>query len=227
MNLKGKMLLEDTGSLFLSSGGSSRNKRKSSIGVASVASVASVAEVVDSSVVGVASIAGVAEVVASVAEVVEGIGVGSVVQTGVGDGRSGNEGSSDERGRGGDDVDGSGSLLGGKTSGSGVIESSLEGSLGSGDILDVIQVGGADLSSLNIVVDGVEGVRPEGGVLPSLGSCKGSVEGLLGSGHLDGVLKGSGGGQRQERAESQLGVHVECCSGESSAIGHLDGVLKG
>merc|ERR1719483_1298243 len=220
MNLKGKMLLEDTGSLFLSSGGSSRNKRKSSIGVASVASVASVAEVVDSSVVGVASIAGVAQVV-------EGIGVGSVVQTGVGDGGSGNKGSSHERCRGGDDVDGSGSLLGGKTSGSGVIESSLEGSLGSGDILDVIQVGGADLSSLHIVVDGVEGVRPEGGVLPSLGSCKGSVEGLLGSGHLDGVLKGGGGGQRQERAESQLGVHVECCSGESSAIGHLDGVLKG
>ena len=39
-------------------------------------------------------------------------------------------------------------------------------------------------------------------MLPSLGSCKGSVEDSLGSGHLGGVLKGGGGGQRQERAES-------------------------
>jgi len=99
-------------------------------------------------------------------------------------------------------VDGGRSLLGGKTSGSGIIESSLEGSLGSGNILDVIEVRGADLSSLNIVVDGVEGVGPQGSVLPSLSSCEGSVEGSLGSGHLGGVLKGGGGGQRQERAES-------------------------
>ena len=71
--------------------------------------------------------------VSSVAEVVDGIGVGSVVQTGVGDGGSGNDGSSDERCRDRELVDGGGGLLGGKTSGSGVIESSLEGSLGSGD----------------------------------------------------------------------------------------------
>merc|ERR1719376_634361 len=108
---------------------------------------------------------------------------------------------------GGEDVDGCRGLLGGKTSGSGIIESSLEGSLGSGDILDVIQVRGADLSRLNVIVDGVEGVRPQGGVLPSLGGGEGSVERLLGSGHLGGVLKGGAGGQRQERAESQL-VHV-------------------
>ena len=191
MNLLGKMLFEDTASLFLSSGGSSRNNGKSSIGVAD-----------NSSVVGVASVASIS----GVAKVVDGIGVGSVVQTGVGDGGSGNDGSGNrgghKRSRGGEDVDGSRSLLGGKTSGSGVIESSLEGSLGSGDILDVIEVGGADLSSLNIVVDWVECVRPQGSVLPSLGGCKGSVERLLGSGHLGGVLKGGGGGQRQERAES-------------------------
>ena len=111
----------------------------------------------------------------------------------------------------------------------------LESSLGSGDILNIIKVGGTDLRSLNIVVDWVESVRPQGGVLASLGGCEGSVERLLGSGHLGGVLKGGGGGQRQERAKSlkssffsvkisfglfsqvsyQL-VHVECCSGESS-----------
>merc|ERR1719178_42082 len=116
MNLKGKMR---RGSLFLSSGGSGGNKRKSSVGVAGVARVATEA---------------------GVAEVVDGIGVGSVVQTGVGDGGSGNDGSSDERCRDRELVDGGGGLLGGKTSGSGVIESSLEGSLGSGDILDVIEV---------------------------------------------------------------------------------------
>ena len=116
------------GSLFLSRGGSGGNKRKSSVGVAD-----------DSSVVGVASIARVATE-AGVAEVVDCIGVGSVVQTGVGDGGSGNDGSSDERCWDRELVDGGGGLLGGKTSGSGVIESSLEGSLGSGDILDVIEV---------------------------------------------------------------------------------------
>merc|ERR1719209_1587593 len=195
MNLKGKTFGH---SLFLGSGGSSRNDGKSGVGVAD-----------DSSVVGVASVASIA----GVAKVVDGVGVGSVVQTGVGDGRGGNRGGH-ERGRGREDVDGGRGLLGGKTSGSGVIESSLEGSLGSGDILNVIQVRGADLSGLDVIVDGVEGVRPQGSVLPSLGGCEGGVKGLLGSGHLGGVLKGGGSGQRQERAESQL-VHVECCSGES------------
>ena len=68
--------------------------------------------------------------ISGVAEVVEGIGVGGVVQTGVGDGGSGNDGGGNrggnERSRCGEDVDGSGSLLGSKTSSSGVIESSLE-----------------------------------------------------------------------------------------------------
>ena len=170
------------GSLFLSSGG---NKRKSSVGVAD-----------DSSVVGVASVARVATE-AGVAEVVDGIGVGSVVQTGVGYGGSGNDGSN----RGGnqgcglrEDVDRGRSLLGGKTSSSGVIKSSQEGSLGSGDILDVIQVRGSNLRSLHIGVDGVESIGPQGSVLPSLSSCEGSVESLLGSSHLSGVLKGGSGG---------------------------------
>ena len=177
--------------------------------------------------------------VASIAEVVDGIGVGSVVQTGVGYGGSGNDGSSNRGGNQGcglrEDVDRGRSLLGGKTSSSGVIKSSQEGSLGSGDILDVIQVRGSNLRSLHIGVDGVESIGPQGSVLPSLGGCEGGVKGLLGSGHLGGVLKGGGSGQRQERAESlkcfaisansvfsrvvivsyQL-VHVECCSGESS-----------
>merc|ERR1712088_454824 len=131
-------------------------------------------------------VAGVASI-ASVAEVVDGIGVSSVVQTGVGDGGSSNDGGNrggHKRCRGRDLVDGSGSLLGGKTSGSGVVESSLEGSLGSSNILNVIEIRGADLSGLHVIVDRVEGVRPQGGVLPSLGGCEGGVEGLLGSGHL-------------------------------------------
>ena len=171
------------GSLFLSSGGSGGNKRKSSVGVAD-----------DSSVVGVASVA----TEAGVAEVVDGIGVGSVVQTGVGYGGSGNDGSSNRGGNQGcglrEDVDRGRSLLGGKTSSSGVIKSSQEGSLGSGDILDVIQVRGSNLRSLHIGVDGVESIGPQGSVLPSLGSCEGSVESLLGSSHLSGVLKGGSGG---------------------------------
>ena len=217
--------LEGTHSLFLGSRGGG-NEGKSGVGVAD-----------DSSVV---RVAGVAEVVdASVAEVVDGVGVGGVVEAGVGhDGSSGDDGGgnrcSDKRSGLGHNVDGSRGLLGGKTTGSGVIESSLESGLGGGNILNIVQVGSSDLSSLHVVVDRVEGVGPQGGVLAGLGGGEGGVEGLLGSGHLGGVLKGGGGGQRQERAKSlkcsfsvkisfglfsqvsyQL-VHVECCSGESS-----------
>ena len=219
--------LEGTHSLFLGSRGSSSNEGKSGVGVAD-----------DSSVV---RVAGIAEVVdASVAEVVDGVGVGGVVEAGVGhDGSSGDDGGgdrcSDQRSGLGHNVDGSRGLLGGKTTGGGVIESSLESGLGGGNILNIVQVGSSDLSSLHVVVDWVEGVGSQGGVLAGLGGGEGGVEGLLGSGHLGGVLKGGGGGQRQERAESlksfaisansvssrvflvsyQL-VHVECCSGESS-----------
>merc|ERR1719384_1900933 len=185
MNLKeGK--LEGTHSLFLGSRGGG-NEGKSGVRVAGVA------EVVD----------------ASVAEVVDGVGVGGVVEAGVG-----HDGGSDKRSGLGHNVDGSRGLLGGKTTGGGVIESSLESGLGGGNILNIVQVGSSDLSSLHIVVDRVEGVGPQGGVLAGLGGGEGGVEGLLGSGHLGSVLKGGGGGQRQERAKSEL-VHVECCSGES------------
>ena len=219
--------LEGTHSLFLGSRGGGGNEGKPGVGVAD-----------DSSVV---RVAGVAEVVdASVAEVVDGVGVGGVVEAGVGhDGSSGDDGGgnrcSDKRSGLGHNVDGSRGLLGGKTTGGGVIESSLESGLGGGNILNIVQVGSSDLSSLHVVVDRVEGVGPQGGVLAGLGGGEGGVEHLLGSGHLGGVLKGGGGGQRQERAKSlknavfsvkisfglfsqvsyQL-VHVECCSGESS-----------
>ena len=153
-------------------------------------------------------VAGVAEVVdASIAEVVDGVGVGGVVEAGVGhDGSSGDDGGGnrggDQRSGLGHNVDGSRGLLGGKTTGGGVIESSLESGLGGGNILNIVQVGSSDLSSLHVVVDRVEGVGPQGGVLAGLGGGEGGVEGLLGSGHLGGVLKGGGGGQRQERAKS-------------------------
>ena len=182
--------LEGTHSLFLGSRGSSSNEGKSGVGVAddsSVVRVACVAEVVD----------------ASVAEVVDGVGVGGVVEAGVGhDGSSGDDGGGDKRSGLGHNVDGSRGLLGGKTTGGGVIESSLESGLGGGNILNIVQVGSSDLSSLHVVVDRVEGVGPQGGVLAGLGGGEGGVEGLLGSGHLGGVLKGGGGGQRQERAKS-------------------------
>merc|ERR1719445_2612041 len=135
MNLKeGK--LEGTHSLFLGRGGGG-NEGKSGVGVAD-----------DSSVV---RVAGVAEVVdASVAEVVDGVGVGGVVEAGVGhDGSSGDDGGSDKRSGLGHNVDGSRGLLGGKTTGGGVIESSLESGLGGGNILNIVQVGSSDLSSLH------------------------------------------------------------------------------
>ena len=144
--------LEGTHSLFLGSRGSSSNEGKSGVGVAD-----------DSSVV---RVAGIAEVVdASVAEVVDGVGVGGVVEAGVGhDGSSGDDGGgdrgSDKRSGLGHNVDGSRGLLGGKTTGSGVIESSLESGLGGGNILNIVQVGSSDLSSLHVVVDRVEGVGP-------------------------------------------------------------------
>merc|ERR1719229_87972 len=131
MNLKeGK--LEGTHCLFLGSRGSGSNKGKSGVGVA---------DVVD----------------ASVAEVVDGVGVCGVVEAGVGhdgssgDDRGGNRGG-DKRSGLGHNVDGSRGLLGGKTTGSGVIESSLESSLGGGNILNIVQVGSSDLSSLHVVV---------------------------------------------------------------------------
>merc|ERR1719429_536398 len=192
MNLKeGK--LEGTHSLFLGSRGSSSNEGKSGVRVAGVGGV----------------------VEACVAEVVDGVGVGGVVEACVGhDGSSGDDGGGDKRSGLGHNVDGSRGLLGGKTTGGGIIESSLESGLGGGNILNIVQVGSSDLSSLHVVVDWVEGVGSQGGVLAGLGGGEGGVEGLLGSGHLGGVLNGGGGGQRQERAKSQL-VHVECCSGES------------
>merc|ERR1719273_2984287 len=87
-----------------------------------------------------------------------GVGVGGVVEAGVGhDGSSGDDGGgnrgSDQRSGLRHNVDGSRGLLGGKTTGSGVIESSLESGLGSGNILNIVQVGSSDLSSLHVVVD--------------------------------------------------------------------------
>merc|ERR1719322_751223 len=123
MNLKeGK--LEGTHSLFLGSRGGG-NEGKSGVGIA---------EVVD----------------ASIAEVVDGVGVGGVVEAGVGhDGRGGDR-CSDQRSGLGHNVDGSRGLLGGKTTGSGVIESSLESGLGGGNILNIVQVGSSDLSNLHV-----------------------------------------------------------------------------
>merc|ERR1719400_2617607 len=134
MNLKeGK--LEGTHSLFLGSRGNSSNNGKTGVGVAGIA------KVVD----------------ASVAEVVDGVGVGGVVEAGVGhDGSSGDDGGGDQRSGLGHNVDGSRGLLGGKTTGGGVIESSLESGLGGGNILNIVQVGSSDLSSLHVVVDWVE-----------------------------------------------------------------------
>merc|ERR1719322_1662527 len=87
-----------------------------------------------------------------VAEVVDGVGVGGVVEAGVGhDGSSGDDGGSDKRSGLGHNVDGSRGLLGGKTTGGGVIESSLESGLGGGNILNIVQVGSSDLSSLHVV----------------------------------------------------------------------------
>merc|ERR1719445_1022576 len=117
MNLKeGK--LEGTHSLFLGSRGGGGNEGKSGVGVAD-----------DSSVVRVAG----------VAEVVDAVGVGGVVEAGVGqDGSSGDDGGGDQRSGLGHNVDGSRGLLGGKTTGSGVIESSLESGLGGGNILNIV-----------------------------------------------------------------------------------------
>merc|ERR1719350_1509578 len=85
------------------------------------------------------------------------VGVGGVVEACVGhDGSSGDDGGGDKRSGLGHNVDGSRGLLGGKTTGGGVIESSLESGLGGGNILNIVQVGSSDLSSLHVVVDWVE-----------------------------------------------------------------------
>merc|ERR1719205_232589 len=71
------------------------------------------------------------------------VGVGDVVEAGVGhDGSSGDDGGgnrcSDKRSGLGHNVDGSRGLLGGKTTGGGIIESSLESGLGGGNILNIV-----------------------------------------------------------------------------------------
>ena len=132
------------------------------------------------------------------------VGEAGVRKAGVGqeasNSRSSNKRSSSQRSGSRQHVDGSRGLLGSKTTSSGVIESSLESSLGSSNILDVIQVGAGDLSCLHVAVDGVGSVRTEGSVLTSLSSSKGSGELSLGGDNLGGVLEGRAGGEGQERA---------------------------
>ena len=144
--------------------------------------------------------------VSGVAEVVDGVRVAEV--SGVGDGGGGHHGGGGGDGQGGglgQHVHGGGRLLGSQTAGGGVVESGLESSLSGGHVLNVVEVGGGDLGGLDVVVDGVVGVGPQGRVLPSLGGGEGHVEGGLGGGHLGGVLKGSGGGQRQD-GQGNLGI---------------------
>merc|ERR1719277_22141 len=94
-----------------------------------------------------------------------------------------------------------GSLLSGQTSGSGVIKSGGESSLGSGHVLGIGNISGGDLSGLGVRVDG-----RQGGVLPSLSGGEGGVKDGLSLLDLSGVLNGESGGSSQSRGDQQF-VH--------------------
>merc|ERR1711976_876267 len=101
------------------------------------------------------------------------------------------------------------SLLGGKTTSSGIIKSSLESSLGVSNILRVSNVAGGNLSSLGITV-----YWGKSSMFTSFSSSKGSAELSLGSSNISGVLNGEGGGSSQNRGDQQF-VHFECLCPEN------------
>merc|ERR1712154_118620 len=112
-------------------------------------------------------------------------------------GKSG--GSGDGQGSGHRDlVDGSRSLLGGQTTGSSIIKSSLESGLGFSNSGVIGKVFGTDLGSLL------------GGKTSGDGIIESGLEGSLGGGDVSDVLNGDGGSGGQKSSKYQL-VHLCVC----------------
>merc|ERR1711892_27380 len=100
-----------------------------------------------------------------------------------------------------------GSLLGGKTSSSSIIKSSLESSLGSSNLINISQIFSSNLS--------ISIHWSKSSMFSSFSSCKSSIELSLGSSNISCVLNWKGGGKSQKGSNDQF-IHVCACSRESS-----------
>merc|ERR1711955_19287 len=112
--------------------------------------------------------------------------------------------SNSKRSRLRNDMNRGGSLFGSQTTSSSIIESSLEFSLGSSDLLHVIQVGGSDLRSLYIIVDWMEGVRTESCVPSCFSGIECSLECSLGLSNFRSVLNGSRSNSKRSRLRNDM-----------------------
>merc|ERR1712123_49075 len=103
-----------------------------------------------------------------------------------------------------------GSLLGGKTSCSSIIESSLESSLSSSNLVNISKICSSNLSSLGIGIH-----WSKSSVFSSFSSSKSSVELSLGSSNISCFFNWEGSGKSQKGSNDQF-IHVCACSRESS-----------
>merc|ERR1712106_891191 len=102
------------------------------------------------------------------------------------------------------------SLQGSKTSSSSIIKRSLEGSLGSSNLLSISKICSSNLSSLSICIYG-----SKSSMFSSFSSSKSSIEVSLGSSNISCVLNWKGSGKSQKGSNDQF-IHVCACSRESS-----------
>merc|ERR1740136_215349 len=99
-------------------------------------------------------------------------------------------------------------LLGGKSSSSSIIKSSLEISLGSSNLIYISKICSSNLSSLCISIH-----WSKSSMVASLSSGKSSVEFSLGSSYLRSIFNWKGSGNSQEGSNDQF-IHVCACSRE-------------
>merc|ERR1712086_722873 len=101
-------------------------------------------------------------------------------------------------------------LQGRKTSGSSIVKSSLESSLGNSHLFSISKICSSNLSSLSISI-----YWSKSSMFSSFSSSKGSIELSLGSSNISCVLNWEGSGKSQKGSNDQF-IHVCACSRESS-----------
>ena len=106
---------------------------------------------------------------------------------------SSNNWGSSKRSGSGDFMHWGGSLLGGKTSSSSIIKSSLESSLGSSNLVNISKICSSNLSSLGISI-----YWSKSSMFSSFSSSKSSIELSLGSSNISCVLNWEGSGKSQK-----------------------------
>merc|ERR1712123_96665 len=123
---------------------------------------------------------------------------------------SSNNWGSSKRSRSSNFVHWGGSLLGGKTSSSSIIKSSLESSLGNSNLFSISNICSSNLSSLGICIH-----WSKSSMFSSFSSSKSSIELSLGCSNISGILNWEGSGKSQKGSNDQF-IHVCACSREFS-----------